>query len=281
MQVTNRNGVLVAECANCQKQVVLPPSAAPPGMAAQQSAWGRFPVTTALVAANALVFIAMALAGVSPVEPSVPDLLRWGADFGPYTLDHQWWRMLSSAFVHGGIFHIGFNMWAFWNLGRLAERIFGRWTYLLVYLSTAIAASLLSLFLHPVRVSVGASGAIFGVAGALITALKLGKLPIPAQNLKAILRSLLAFAGYNLFFGAVVPVIDNSAHLGGFLFGLLAGALLSRTLTADAESRAQQSKVVFVVLLVLLAGAGAYLQQSRGYVTAQKYRDLIKQSPPQ
>jgi rhomboid protease GluP len=179
-------------------------------------------------------------------------------------------------FVHGGILHIGFNMWAFWNLGRLAERVFGRWTYLLVYLATGLGSSVSSLFVHPVEVSVGASGAIFGVAGALITALKLGKLGIPAQNLKAIIRSLILFAFYNLAFGAAVPFIDNAAHVGGFLFGLLAGALLSKSLTADPESRTIQKALVFVVLVSILLASGYAVQRTRGWVVA-KYKPAVEQ----
>ncbi len=127
--------------------------------------------------------------------------------------------MLASNYVHIGIIHIFFNMWCLWNLGRLAERIFDRWTYLLVYTASGIAGSLASLWWHPQGIGAGASGAIFGLAGGLIAVLYLGKLPIAKDALKPTLKSLVMFAAYNLFFG-LVPGIDNAAHLGGLAAGL-------------------------------------------------------------
>src|SRR5271155_5457161 len=126
------------------------------------------PVTQAIFAINVAVFIAMALAKVSITQPSFPDLLRWGANFGPYTMAGQWWRLLTCVFVHIGIIHIALNMWCLWGLGRLAESIYDHWTYAGVYLITGVTASVGSLIWDPARLSAGASGAIFGIAGALI-----------------------------------------------------------------------------------------------------------------
>jgi len=169
----------------------------------------RPPVTTALVGINVAVFAAMVLTGASPVHPAIQQLLKWGANWGPLSLGPQPWRILTSNYVHGGIIHIALNMWCLWNLGYLAERIFDRWTYVLTYTACGLAGSLASLCLHPQIPGVGASGAIFGLAGASIAALYLGRLPIPKQALRGTLKSLVAFAGYNLFFGAVVPGIDK------------------------------------------------------------------------
>ena len=72
----------------------------------------------------------MVLSGVSPMAPTVQQLVTWGANYAPLSLGPQPWRMLASNYVHIGIIHIFFNMWCLWNLGRLAERIFDRWTYL-------------------------------------------------------------------------------------------------------------------------------------------------------
>jgi rhomboid protease GluP len=83
-------------------------------------------VTTALVGINVAVFAAMVLTGVSAVAPTAQQLLKWGANWGPFSLGPQPWRMLTSNYVHGGIIHIALNMWCLWNLGYLAERIFDR-----------------------------------------------------------------------------------------------------------------------------------------------------------
>jgi len=210
------------------------------------------PITTALVGINVAVFAAMTLTGVSPVAPTTAQLVRWGANWGPLSLGLQPWRILSSNYLHVGILHIGFNMWCLWNLGLLAEHIFDPWTYLLTYTACGLAGSIASLWLHPMIPGAGASGAIFGLAGALIAALYLGHLPIPKGAMRSTLRSLVAFAGYNLFFGMVSPHIDNSAHIGGLLCGLAVGALLAKHLTAPPEVRKAWRGITFVAAAVLL-----------------------------
>lgn len=252
-------------CPDCQREaasaVQYIPQGSRPSLLTQLT---LFPFTATLLALNILVFVAMLAKGLPVNEPTTVELLRWGADFGPLTLTQQPWRLISNMFVHAGIIHIGFNMWCFWYLGKIAERIFGGWTFLLIYLFSGIAGGLLSLLIFPMRVSVGASGAIFGAAGALIAALKLGKLPIPKQALSGTLRSLVAFAGYNLLFGAVSARIDNSAHLGGFGLGLLSGALLSRRLISDPETRALNRRIVFSFLAVSLVAAFWLVRRAHG-----------------
>ena len=195
-------------------------------------------LTQVIVGINVLVFIAMVLSGVSPMAPTIQQLVTWGANLAPLSLGPQPWRMLASNYVHIGLIHIFFNMWCLWNLGRLAERIFGRWTYLLVYTASGIGGSLASLWWHPRGIGAGASGAIFGLAGALIAVLYLGKLPISKEALKPTLKSLITFAAYNLFFG-LVPGIDNAAHLSGLATGLGLGAVLARSFSEPLESRAR------------------------------------------
>jgi rhomboid protease GluP len=215
----------------------------------------RMPVTSVIIGINVLVFAAMVFSGVSPVSPQTQDLVKWGANDGLHTLFVQPWRMLTSNYVHIGIVHILLNMWCLWNLGALAERIFDRWTYFLTYTFCGLVGSLVSIGFHPMRDGAGASGAIFGMAGALISALYLGHLPVPPQALKAILKSLLSFAGYNLVFGAVVPAIDNTAHLGGLVAGLVLGAVLAPRLTAPPDERNSWRRWVFIVagMVLLLA----------------------------
>ncbi|MGH9516692.1 MAG: rhomboid family intramembrane serine protease [Terriglobales bacterium] len=210
------------------------------------------PVTSAIIGANALVFLAMVISGVS--EASKQDLVKWGGNTGLQTLMSQPWRMWTSNYVHIGIIHIALNMWCLWSLGILAERIFDRWTYFLIYTFCGIAGSLASLGLHPNRFGAGASGAIFGMAGALITALYLGHLPVPPRALKSTLRSLVVFAAYNLFFGAVVAAIDNSAHIGGLVCGLVLGAVMAKHLTSPLEERSSWRNLVFLVGGVVLLG---------------------------
>jgi rhomboid protease GluP len=219
-----------------------------------------FLLTQVIVGINVLVFIAMLLSGVSLVSPTRLQLVTWGANFAPLSLGSQPWRMLASNYVHIGIIHIFFNMWCLWNLGRLAERIFDRWTYLLVYTASGIAGSLASLWWHPQGIGAGASGAIFGLAGGLIAVLYLGKLPIAKEALKPTLRSLVMFAAYNLFFG-LVPGIDNAAHLGGLAAGLSIGALLAGSVTEPRDIRTRRRNYVMVGTVLLLLAVNSYLRQ--------------------
>ncbi len=225
----------------------------------------RFLVTQAIVGINVLVFIGMVLSGVSPMSPNQLQLLTWGANFAPLSLGSQPWRILASNYVHIGIIHIFFNMWCLWNLGRLAESIFDRWTYLLIYTASGIAGSLASLWWHPQGIGAGASGAIFGLAGGLIAVLYLGKLPFAKEALKPTLRSLVMFAAYNLFFG-LVPGIDNAAHLGGLAAGLAIGALLAASVTEPPDIRARRRNYVVIGATALLLAGYSYVKQKSGPV---------------
>ena len=222
------------------------------------------PITTTLVGMNVAVYAAMVLTGVSPTAPSTAQLLKWGANWGPLSLGTEPWRMLASNYVHIGIIHIALNMWCLWNLGFLAERVFDPWTYVLIYTACGLAGSLASLWWHPLVYGAGASGAIFGLAGALIAALYLGHLPISKQAIQGTLKSLLIFAGYNLFFGAAIRGIDNSAHVGGLLAGLALGAVLAKHLTAPPEIREGWRRGVFVAAAVVLVLAFMLVKHTSG-----------------
>lgn len=213
----------------------------------------RMPLTSAIIGINIAVFLAMVLSGVSAAQPGDADLIRWGANFGSHNLIDQPWRMLTSTYIHVGLVHLLLNMWCLWNLGALAEQIFDRWTYLLAYTFCGLAGSLASVSLHPTRLGAGASGAIFGLAGALISALYLGHLPVPRRVLKPILKSLVSFAAYNLVFGALVRVIDNTAHIGGLVTGLALGAVLAPRLTSPADERNAWRRWVFILAAGIFA----------------------------
>jgi rhomboid protease GluP len=141
-------------------------------------------VTTGLLALNVIVYLAMLFEGGAITDPSGEILVRFGGSWGPYTLFTQPWRLLTYNFVHGGIIHIGFNMWCLWDLGGLAERIFDRWVYLLTYLSCGVAGGWLLLSLFRWGHSGGFRGNLRN-AGALMSALYLGKLPVARHAIRA------------------------------------------------------------------------------------------------
>ena len=253
-------------CKTCQSQ--LPPESRPQKVDALPVQSGLAnkvtPATFALLGINIAVFIVMVASGVSIVDPDTQQVLHWGADYGPYTLGGQYWRLITSMFVHFGIIHIFGNMWCLWSLGRLAERLLGSLSVVGIYLLTGVGASLSSLSWDPMRVSAGASGAIFGIAGALITTLYYGKHNLPPESVRRLLGYVVRFSILNLLFGLKAHV-DNMAHLGGLVTGLLIGLFLARTFTSSVEEQSTQrrtimavSALVVLVLCVPIAKAKSY-----------------------
>ncbi len=217
-------------------------------------AWRVGPsVTMAIIGVNVAVFLAMVLGGVSPGRPTGLDIVNWGANFGPATFGSgQTWRLLTSVFVHIGIIHLFVNMWSLWNLGRLAEQVFDKGTYLGSYLLCGIGASIAATWYQPEFPSAGASGAILGLVGLLITTFWMGQLPIPAERTQAITRSLVTVAIVNLLYGAAVAGISNSAHVGGLFTGLVLGGLMAPRLTRDPrDSRGGRWLIMAGVAIVL------------------------------
>ncbi len=138
-------------------------------------------LTHVLFGANVMVFIAMVLASGPSLDFPGQVMVHFGANFGPFTLSGQWWRLLTYMFLHGGVFHIAINMWCLWDLGAVCESLYGRWTFAAIYLITGVAGGLASVGWNPGVLSVGASGAIFGLAGALIASFYLGRI-LGAEN---------------------------------------------------------------------------------------------------
>ena len=230
-------------------------------------------VTHVLFGANVAVFVAMVaatvMAGGAPGAAfSFPISVHFGANYGPLTLSGDWWRLLTYMFLHGDIWHIAFNMWCLWSLGGLCESLYGRWTYAAIYLITGVSGGLASVAWNPRVWSVGASGAIFGLAGALISSFYLGEFDIPRDVIQANLKSLLFFAGFNILFGisAIGDLfgirVDNSAHIGGLFSGLILGALIA--LVAPEHGKPLQRAGVLLFVVVLLGGSAVGVYRWRG-----------------
>lgn len=220
----------------------------------------RFPVTCILIGLNVMVYLAMVLAHVSPTLPTSAQLVRWGADSGVEIIaHHQWWRILTSAFVHIGIIHLAMNMWALWVLGTLAEAVLGAYLYIGIYIASAISGSLASLFWHPTGVGAGASGAIIGILGALVSVLKFARLPLPEAALRSTIRSLVQGAVLTLLIGVIGP-IDNAAHTGGLICGLLIGFSLSWTRRAEYDLQRPLRLACLVAPFVVMVPLGLGVQ---------------------
>jgi membrane associated rhomboid family serine protease/Flp pilus assembly protein TadD len=225
-------------------------------------------VTYTMIVVCVLVYAVMAGLHLAHRQiGSEPLLLQWGANFGPLTIGGQWWRLLSSIFVHLGLIHLAVNMWCLWDLGSFAEGIYGRAVFLAIYLVSGVIGAIFSLAWRPFSIEAGASGAIFGVAGALIASFLLGHLPFPRRTAKAALLGVIIFAGYNLFVGFVGNGAGNAAHIGGFLSGLLIAGLLARTSARSA---------VVAGLLGIVVGCGVLAYGDAYVVPAERGRTALE-----
>jgi rhomboid protease GluP len=150
-------------------------------------------------------------------------LVRFGAKYGPLIEVGQWWRFLTPIFLHGGLLHIGMNSWVLMDLGPAVEALYGRPKFLVLYIVAGIGGNLLSYWWHPLTVSIGASGAIVGLIGAMITYGYRHGRRIADSTRSMFIR----WAIYVLAFGLVMPAIDNAAHIGGLITGMAFGLVVS------------------------------------------------------
>lgn len=195
-------------------------------------------VTNWIIGLNVAVFLVMAGvlgAGFVQVTDIMP-YIRYGANNGAATTDGEWWRLLTSMFLHYGVIHLAMNMWALFSAGHFLERLLGRTGFALTYLGSGLAGGFLSIAWQGDKTwSAGASGAVFGVYGAILGYMLREKHRLPAGIFGPMVKSMLGFVAYNVLYGFARSGIDNSAHLGGLLGGFALGWILA--LPVDAEIR--------------------------------------------
>lgn len=208
-----------------------------------------FPASAGLLALIAAVFVIELLVGVLD---DARGLVALGANYTPLILEGgQWWRLVTSTILHVNFMHLAMNGWALWQLGRLSELTFGsQWT-LALFVFTGITGSALSI-LSP-SVSAGASGALFGLEGALVAFFLRHRDRLTPAG-KALLKQLLIWSAFMFVFSFVVPSIDWLGHLGGFLGGIAVGWLLppksARPIGVGARLAAGVAAIVLVVSIV-------------------------------
>ncbi len=181
---------------------------------------GSYTITPMVVYVNAMVFVVMVIAGISPLHPTAKSLFLWGGNYGPAVAAGEWWRLLSYMFLHGGGLHLLGNTFAMLYIGMFLEPLMGRFRFASAYVLTGICAGLMSIMMHGETVSVGASGAIFGLYGVFLSVLTTSH--IQKTMRKTMLRSILFFVVFNLMMG-LQGNTDNAAHIGGLLSGLVIG----------------------------------------------------------
>lgn len=170
-------------------------------------------VTKAIIGICVALFAIEFVAGVSSV------VFAWGMSPSAVSLGGEWWRLLTAAFLHGGLLHLAFNMYVLWVLGPTLESLFGHVRFTVLYLVSALAGSVASYTFGPFNtLSVGASGAIFGLMAALIVA---------GHHLRRDVTQVVFLMAINVVIGFLAPGIDWRAHLGGALSGVVVAGVLA------------------------------------------------------
>lgn len=188
--------------------------------------WQMSPVNTIIIVINVVVFAVLTFLGDTT---DVQFMHHHGANFWPSVIEeHEYYRLLTCTFIHFGISHLFNNMLVLAYIGDNLERALGKVKYLVLYLAAGIGSSAVSavwsMFKDEYSVSGGASGAIFGVVGALLVIVIKNRGQL--EDLSS--RQLMFFAGFSIYHGVTSAGIDNMAHISGFLIGALLGELLYR-----------------------------------------------------
>jgi len=183
-----------------------------------------FYITPIIMGLNILVFLVMIFAGLGVASFGTSDLLNWGANYSPLVREGQWFRLVTSMFIHDGLAHLLMNIYGLFFAGIFLEPMLGKTKFVLVYLLAGIAASLTSILFHPDTVTLGASGGIFGLYGTLLVLYFIKDFG-RALLKDPLLINVAIFIGLNLLMGSLTVYIDNAAHVGGLVCGILLGAL--------------------------------------------------------
>ena len=178
--------------------------------------------TLVLLSLNVAIFLLMELSGGSK-SPEV--LLNFGASYGPFIRRGEYWRLVMPMFLHIGWLHLILNGLALYVLGRILESVYGYGRFTVIYVASGIGGSLLSITLSS-SVSAGASGAIFGLAGAMLTTGYLHRSAVPRRWRRAFGGGIVPIIILNLILGFSIPGIDNWGHLGGLATGMVLSGLI-------------------------------------------------------
>ena len=189
----------------------------------------RVVATPVLAALCVGTFAMMVASGVWPSTRDARVVWDWGASYGPSVLlDGEGWRLLTSMFLHFGLLHLVFNIWCLLWFGPLVERLFGTLGFIALYLLSGLGGAIASLWYHPMVISAGASGAIFGIFGGLIGYLVVRRDVSPRSVLQLFRPGVIVYLAVDSLLGLAIPGIDGAAHLGGLATGCLCGLVLHR-----------------------------------------------------
>ncbi|HVG19388.1 MAG TPA: rhomboid family intramembrane serine protease [Blastocatellia bacterium] len=213
------------------------------------------PFTMIFIGVNVGVFLLMWMAGgMSAIGTDDEVLIGFGAKVNQLIDErHQYWRFITSVFIHIGFLHIFFNMYALWIIGQEIERLYGSSRFVIIYLLCGIAGSYASYQFNPGAVSAGASGAIFGLFGVMATFAFRYRRELPSGLASEIKRRILPVIIINLAIGFSIRVVDNAAHVGGLLTGAALCFLIPYKRPHEKATASVWRAFLVVCLLVISA----------------------------
>lgn len=249
-------------------------------------------VTHVLLGINFGAFVVTAVMSMRVFTTNWELLRDVGAAYPPLTTDGQWWRLVTPVFLHADVIHLAVNMLVLWYMGGFAERLFGGAPYTVLYLGSGLIAGMAGLYLTPGTVSVGASGALFGVLGGVIGfGLRRRHDPLERRILRpaAVFASL--FIAYQMLL-APTEGVDVAAHATGGIAGLLLGLLMGHPIREESVRRRPRIAMIGAAATVLVTGLGCVLapryadmyevaiaywkHEERAMATAREVRDAAK-----
>jgi membrane associated rhomboid family serine protease len=213
-------------------------------------------VTRSLIAANVIIYLITASQGAGINSPGGSLFVKW-ALFGPAVAQGDWWRLITAAFLHASVIHIGLNMYVLWIIGSPVEQYLGRARFLALYFVSGLAGSAGALVVTPLAVTVGASGAIFGILGALLI--------IEWQTTGRLAGNAMTWIVINLALSFVISNVSIGGHIGGLIGGILVTLAFANWGRGHAAfGRVGVLGVVGIVAVAVASVAIAYFKV-RGY----------------
>jgi len=234
-------GMRCPECMRQRTKVVRNPTG-PPGQ------FSAFPATMALIAINVIVYLVEIAGGSGGINnPSGSLVLEFGL-FGPSVAEGEWYRLVTSGFLHASLVHIGFNMLILYFLGRLLEPALGTARYVPLYFASLLAGSLGVMLLDPNALTLGASGAVFGLAGATFVIAR-------GRGMDRIAGEI----GFLIVFNLIFSFSSSRISVGGHLGGLIGGVICALAIVAGEKGAYGKNRLPVELLLIALVGAISFV----------------------
>lgn len=237
-----------------------------------------YPVTAIIVALNVLLFGLMVALGADIIKPDTGMMIQWGANYGLETLHGDWWRLITSCFLHFGIVHLLMNMYALIYVGIILEPQIGSLRLLVAYMLSGLVASLTSVWWHSWVVAAGASGAVFGMYGLLLAMLTTSY--IEQKIRKPMLMYIAFYVLYNLGNG-MQDGIDNAAHIGGLISGMAIGYLYVYFLKRPNAKRLTYPVVIALTIFITVISGFVYSKIPNSLAIYQQQMQLFVQNETQ